>query len=197
MADARTALDGVIQPGRFGRDAGNPGVILSERRGLTLVQVAGFAPDVVGAALRDKLGIVVDAKPNRAAGAPDALALWTGPERYLVATPAGRTPSAASLLSQALKPSEAGIVELDQARTIVRLAGRNARDVLAKGCLLDLHPSRFPAGACAQTVLFHANALVHAVEMATFDLFVPRSFGQSFWESLTDAAGEFGCQVPA
>jgi sarcosine oxidase subunit gamma len=197
MASARSALDTVIKPGAFGRNTENPGVTLAERRGLSLAQVAGFAAGVVGASLRDALGIAVDAKPNRASGSPDALALWQGPERWLVVTAATRTPPAASLLSQALKPDQAAIVELDQARTVLRLSGRNARDVLAKGCLLDLHPSAFPAGACAQTALFHANVLIHAVEASAFDLYVARSYGQSFWESVADAAGEFGCRVIA
>jgi sarcosine oxidase subunit gamma len=195
MASARSTLDTVIKPGVFGREAANPGVILAERRGLALVQVAGFAAGTVGAGLRDRLGIAVDARPNRASGSPDALALWQGPERWLIVTPATRMPSAANMLSQALKPDQAAITELDQARTALRLSGRKARDVLAKGCLLDLHPSAFPAGACAQTALFHANVLIHAVDAGTFDLYVARSYGQSFWETVADAAGEFGCYV--
>lgn len=195
MADARSALHGIIRPGAFGRDTADPGVTLAERRGLALVQVAGFAPGAVGAALRDKLVIAVDARPNRASGQGDVQALWLGPERWLVVTPAARRPSAADALAQALTSAQAAIIDLDHARTVLRLAGRNARDVLAKGCLLDLHPAAFPAGACAQTALFHANALVHAVDALTFDLYVARSYGQAFWESLTDAAGEFGCRV--
>jgi sarcosine oxidase subunit gamma len=197
MASARSAIETVVKPGAFGRDTENPGVTLAERRGLSLVQIAGFAAGTVGAAFRDRLGIAVDAKPNSASGTPDALALWLGPERWLVVTPATRTPSAASVLSQALKPDQAAITELDQARTVLRLSGPKARDVLAKGCLLDLHPSAFTAGACAQTALFHANVLIHAVDASTFDLYVARSYGQSFWEAATDAAGEFGCRVIA
>ncbi|MCC7046339.1 MAG: hypothetical protein IT562_06470 [Alphaproteobacteria bacterium] len=195
MADARSALHGIIRPGAFGRDTADPGVTLAERRGLSLVQVAGFAAGTVGAALRDKLGIAVDAKPNRASGQGDVRALWLGPERWLVVSPAARRPSAAEALSGALKSEQAAIIELDHARTILRLAGRNARDVLAKGCQIDVHPAALPAGACAQTALFHANALIHAVDALTFDLYVARSYGQAFWESLTDAAGEFGCRV--
>jgi len=197
MADARSALHTAIRPGAFGRDTTNPGVVLSERRGVSLAQATGFAPGVLAAALRDTLGIAVDAKPNRASGGGDAVALWLGSERYMVVTPAGRAPSAADRLGQALKSDQAGIVDLDQARTVVRLSGRHARDVLAKGCLIDVHPLALPQGACAQTALFHVNALIHAVASDTFDLYVARSHGQSFWEALTDAAGEFGCRITA
>jgi|DewCreStandDraft_4_1066084.scaffolds.fasta_scaffold166722_1 sarcosine oxidase subunit gamma len=197
MADVRSALEGVVRPGAFGRTPAEPGVRLGERRGLALLQVAGFRAGAVAAALRDRLGIAVDAEPNRASGMPDAVALWLGPERWLVVTPAGRTPAAAELLSRALPSDQAGIVDLGHARTVLRLSGAKARDVLAKGCLLDLHPRAFGPGACAQTALFHANALIHVVDAAAFDLYVPRSYAQSFWESLTDAAGEFGWRVEA
>ena len=51
----------------------------------------------------------------------------------------------------------------DKRSFVVRLSGPNARDVLAKGCQLDLHPVAFTTGGCAQTTLFHSMALIHAV----------------------------------
>jgi len=138
-------------------------------------------------------GVTIDERPNRASGDGDTKALWLGPERWLIVAPASRSLGAA--LAQNLVADQAAVVELDHARTIVRVAGRNARDVLAKGCLLDLHPKSFGKGQTAQTALFHVNTLIHCVEPDTFDLYITRSHGQSMVEALTDAAGEFGCRV--
>jgi sarcosine oxidase subunit gamma len=67
---------------------------------------------------------------------------------------------------------------------------------LPKGCTLDFHPSRFAAGHCAQTSLGHANTLINCIDdESIFDLFVLRSYAVSFWEWITDAAGEFGYRV--
>lgn len=186
---ASSALSAARRPGAFGRDTAAPGVTLAERRGFCLLQVSAFpgGEQALAAALKDKLGIALDARPNRASSGKDAVALWLGPQRWLVETKAAPTLS--------LPADQAAIVELDHARCVVRLSGPNARDLLAKGCLLDLHPRAFAAGACAQTNLFHSSALLHAVADDTFDVYVPRSFGQSVWESLTDAAGEFGYRV--
>ncbi len=186
---ASSALSAARKPGIYGRNTAAPGVTLAERRGLYLAQVSAFpgGEAALAAALKDRLGITLDARPNRASHGKDAVALWLGPQRWLIET--------RSDPSLRLPPEQAAVVELDHARCVVRLSGPSARDVLAKGCLLDLHPRAFAAGACAQTTLFHCSALLHAVADDTFDLYVPRSFAQSFWESLTDAAGEFGYRV--
>jgi len=196
MADtARSALAAALKTGAFGRDRAAPGVTLSERTGLHLVQVAAFAVPAVRNALNAMLGIAVDDRSNRAFGSGEVQALWLGPDRWLIVTPSTRSPSAAAALGQSLGPEQAAITELDHGRTVLRLAGPKARTVLAKGCLLDVHPSAFAAGQTAQTTLFHANVLIHAVADDRFDLYVPRSYAESFWESVTDAAGEFGYRV--
>lgn len=174
-------------PGVFGRNITAPGVSLTERRGMYLAQVSAFpgGEAALAVAVRDKLGLTLDARANRASVARDAVALWLGPQRWLIEAKAAFS----------VAGDQIAFVELDHARCVVRLSGPNARDVLAKGCQLDLHPVAFTAGACAQTTLFHTMTLIHAVADATFDVYVPRSFGQSFWEQLTDAAGEFGYRV--
>lgn len=196
-AQARSALDKALLPSTFGRDAANPGVVLTERRGLYLAQVTAFAGPVVRNAISAMAGVTLDERPNRASGDGDTKALWLGPERWLVVGPASRSPSLGIALAQGLGADQAAIVELDNARTVIRLSGRNARDVLAKGCLLDLHPKSFGPGQTAQTALFHVNTLIHCVGADTFDLYITRSHGQSSFEALTDAAGEFGCRVTA
>jgi len=137
------------------------GVRLTERRPVSMVQVA--APN--GAALP------YPDEPNRATGN----ALWLGPRRWLVV--------------DAPAPPGAIVTDLGQARTVIRLSGARARDVLATGCLLDLHPAVFPPGHCAQTVIAHCTVLIHAVDdTPSFDLYVARSYARHFWEFLVDAA---------
>jgi len=86
-------------------------------------------------------------------------------------------------------------VDLSEGRTVMRLAGPRARDVLAKGCGLNLHPSVFAAGRCTQTSVTHIGCVLHHVDATTWDFYVPRSYARHFWEWLTDAASEFGSEV--
>ena len=76
------------------------------------------------------------------------------------------------------------------------MSGPSARDVLAKGCPLDLHPAVFGPGDCAQTLLAKANVTLRCVDDSPrFELIVRRSFAEYAALWLHDAAMEYGCAV--
>ena len=96
-------------------------------------------------------------------------------------------------LRASLGDRHAAVVDLTELRTVIAVSGAHARDLLAKGCTLDLHPRAFPAGACAQTGLARAGALLHLVdETPTFEITILRSFADYMWVWLADAAQEYG-----
>ena len=73
----------------------------------------------------------------------------------------------------------------------MRIKGRGVRDVLAKGCTLDLHPAEFAAGACAQSGLAKANILIGLIEeKPVFEIVVRRSFAEYLARWLQHAATE-------
>ena len=79
---------------------------------------------------------------------------------------------------------------------MINLSGENARDALAKGCTLDLHPRVFTQGQCAQTLIAGANATIHCVDAApSLDIIVRRSFAEYLALWLHDAAQEYGAAV--
>ena len=76
------------------------------------------------------------------------------------------------------------------------MAGAYARDVLAKGCPLDLHPREFKPGDCAQSHYAKASVLLYQADDApTYHLTVARSFAEYLWLRLEDAGLEYGCAV--
>jgi sarcosine oxidase subunit gamma len=90
----------------------------------------------------------------------------------------------------------AGVVDQSHGRAVLRLAGPRARDVLAKGCRLDLHPRVFTPGMCAQTVIAQIGVLLHqSDEIPTYDLYVFSGHALDFLEWLTSGAGEFGYRI--
>jgi sarcosine oxidase subunit gamma len=63
------------------------------------------------------------------------------------------------------------------------------REVLAKGCPLDLCPEIFPPGRCAQSVLAGIAILVHHLPTGDdMDIYVARSYGRFIHDWLLDAA---------
>jgi sarcosine oxidase subunit gamma len=59
--------------------------------------------------------------------------------------------------------------------------------VLAHGCALDLHPSVFPPGRCAQTLLARAQVILYRTEEQTFRLLVRASYADYLRAWLRDA----------
>ena len=103
-------------------------------------------------------------------------------------------------LREALAGVHAAITDVTDGRVAFRVAGPSARDVLAKGCPLDLHPRAFPPGRCAQSLLAKASVLIHLVDDdpergPSFDVYVARSFAQYLWTWLEDAGREYGVLI--
>jgi sarcosine oxidase, subunit gamma len=126
--------------------------------------------------------------PNSWTPHGDGRASWLGPDEWLV-TSASRT---AAELAAGLPGT---VVDVSAQRTTLHLTGTHARDLLATGCALDLHPRAFPPGSAAQTLLGQTGVLLLALE-AGFALLVRSSFARYTADWLLDAAVEFGPEGP-
>jgi sarcosine oxidase subunit gamma len=84
-------------------------------------------------------------------------------------------------------------------RTIVRVAGLRARDALAKGVPIDLHPGAFKPGDAAVTSVAHIGVHFWQIDaLPSYEFCVFRSFASSFWQWLAEASAEFGVElIPA
>ena len=70
------------------------------------------------------------------------------------------------------------------------------RDLLEKGCSLDLHSRAFQTGHCDQTRLARAAILLHQTDdTPAYDIHVAWSFAAYLWVWLEDAAAEYGLAV--
>jgi sarcosine oxidase subunit gamma len=188
---SRSALDGVLRPGRFGRETPVARLCLRERRPLEIVQLGlpSAAAEACRTALAERLGFALPG-PGRALGEGLRVACL-GPRQWLAVRPA--TPPAN--LFEELAPTGAYLTRLSASRTVLRIAGPACRELLAAGCGVDLHPDRFPPGSAAPTLCAHAAVLLDMVAAETCDIHVPRSYALDFWEWLTDAASAGGYEV--
>lgn len=201
MAERLSALAEVYRPGRFGTlDPAGPGITIAERRPLAMVQIAGRGDEsaAVRAGIEAALGVAPDTATNRATVRGTTAILWVGPGRWLVVAPEQEGSDFEDRLRASLAETPAAITDLGNGRTVLRIAGPRARDLLAKGSSIDFHGRAFPAGSCAQGLLGHVGALIHAVDAApTFDLYIARGYAQTVWEWLSESAAEYGYRVNA
>jgi len=84
------------------------------------------------------------------------------------------------------------LVDLSCALKGLRVEGPAARDVLAKGCGLDLDPRSFPAGAATRTRFAQLPVVIECRDLASrYELYVGRSYVAYLKSWLEDAALEF------
>jgi len=95
-------------------------------------------------------------------------------------------------LRSALSDAPGAVTDVSATRTVVELRGPLARDVLATGCPVDLHPRVFGPGRCAQTLLGKAQVIVQLAEPTpAFWVYVRSSFAGYVADWVLDAvAGE-------
>ena len=126
-----------------------------------------------------------------ASGRGDAL-VWAGPHQWLCMS---EKPDLVPRLAAGLA-GLAAVSDQSDARTVLRVSGPRSRDVLAKGCPIDLHPRAFAPGDAALTVIAHIGVHIWQFDAApTYDVAVFRSMAASFWSWFEVAAAEFGCDV--
>ncbi len=191
-----SALSGVAAPGRFGKPSGEPGVVIQERVGLGLATVAarkGQAAglkDAVAGAYRVELP-----EGSRVAHGSSVSFIGYGPGQWLAVSQTLGNETLARDLAQRLK-GLASISDQSGGRTVLRIGGPRARDVLAKGLPVDLDPRAFPLGsAVTSTISLMGVQLWQTGDPQSYDIAVFRSVSQSFWRWLTASAAEFGYEV--
>lgn len=197
----QSALDHLGLAGRAGTAVESAGVTLTEKTLPVAVNLRGDAGDAAFVeALRAALGLQPPTAPNTVAATDGLALLWLGPDEWLAvqhaATPGAEAQLAAKLRG-ALEGQHAAVTEVGESLCCISVAGRRARDLLAKGCPLDLHPRVFGGGGhCAQSHLAKTAITLHqTADLPAFDLYVRRSFADYLWRWLEDAAGEHGLAV--
>lgn len=205
----QSALAHLGLEGRGAATRGEAGVAMTERPHRAIVNLRLDPGNTEAmAAFEAAFGFALPIAVNDTAGDADTIALWLGPDEWWLVEP-GPEPEAGPKLAENLRAALAehvtAITEVGESRTCIRVSGPRARALLQKGCPLDLHPSVFRAGACAQSILAKAGVTLHlfAGESAAqagadgpvFDIYVLRSLAEYLWDWLEDAAGEYGMEV--
>lgn len=140
-------------------------------------------------ALSEASGLALTAA-NRAVDADGMAAMWLGPGDWLI-TP-GNDPTPLAKLERAAAVQSCSLVDVSDLWSGVKVEGPHARDLLAKGCALDLDAHAFAPRATAITQFARLRVLIHHVDgSSTFHVYVERSYAAYLWAWLVDATTEF------
>lgn len=172
-------------------EAGTPGAVVVEIPFLTKVNVRLQPGSATAAVVAEALGMALPVEPNTTALKDARRVLWLGPDEWLVVAPPNERPGLELELRGALGTQPGSIVDVSGERTVLELSGARARDVLMKGCSIDLHRSVFAVGRCAQTGLARAQVVLTPTGEDAYWIFVRSSFAGYLTAWLQDAMAEY------
>jgi heterotetrameric sarcosine oxidase gamma subunit len=162
---------------------------------LDIVELAAFrarASELSGIARG--LGLEL-AAPGRVAVGSGLLSLSVRPGRWLLLLPPD-SPGAQAARWQTACAGVAAVVDHSSGLVALHLTGGPLREVLSRGCRLDLDPQAFPPGRAAATIMAQVSVILARLPAALV-LLTPVSTARHVSEWLTAAGRPFGLEPVA
>ena len=137
--------------------------------------------------------VMLPQQPGEVVTAGDLAVLWLGPDEWLIVGPQLESARTRKTLNDAVATDFGAVTDVSAHRTIIEVSGPCTRDLLAKGCSLDLHPRALAPSRCARTRLARAQVVLVCWDATAprYWLMVRSSFACYLADWLTDAASEF------
>jgi len=118
--------------------------------------------------------------------------LWLGPDEMLLIFEQQKEAELCRLFEEVYQGKHYAATVISDALQLYYLEGIETRNLLAKGCALDLHKSVFAQGQCAQSLLAHAGLTLACEAEDKFLLICRASFSNYVETWLKDASIEYG-----
>jgi len=187
-----SALENIYQKGLFGDHEDkneNKLIKIFERKNLLIAQIAQYKNSSFSTKDINIDGINLTNETLKVSCNDDTRILWCGPKNWLLIS---RKKDLLKTIQKLLKDNDFAVTDLSHSRAIIELEGENSKEILKKGCPFNFN--EFKNNNCASTVFHGITIVVDFVDNNpdTFNLLTLRSFGESFYHHITDAALEFG-----
>ena len=187
-----SALANVHLSGQFGDYEGkNESDLLkiSEIKNLLIVQIVQHKNSSVSIESIDVDGLKLKDEPLNVIHNNDTRVLWNGPKNWLLIS---TNHDLIKNVLQNFKETDFAVTDLSHSKAIIEIEGKEAKEVLKKGC-----PFNFNTLEKNNSINSTYNGIAFTVDMLDDNpdkirLFTLRSFGESFYHSITDASLEFG-----
>ena len=187
-----SALANINTKGQFGDYEGkneNDLLKISEIKNLLIIQIVQYKNSSASYESIDVDGLKLKNEPQTVVFNDDARIMWNGPKNWLLVS------TKKDLIKNVLnefKDTDFAITDLSHSRAIIEIEGKETIEVLKKGC-----PFNFNTLEKNNSINSTYNGIAMTVDKLNDNpnkvrLFALRSFGESFYHSITDASLEFG-----
>ena len=187
-----SALANVYSTGQFGDYEGkneNDLLKISEIKNLLIVQIVQYKNSTASIESIDIDGLKFKDESLNVVHDNDTRILWNGPKNWLLVS---TKKDLLNNILQIFKETDFAVTDLSHSKAIIEIEGKDVKEVLKKGC-----PFNFNTLEINNSINSTYNGIAFTVDMLDENpnkvrLFALRSFGESFYHSITDASLEFG-----
>jgi heterotetrameric sarcosine oxidase gamma subunit len=186
-------LENFYKKGIFGdyeKKNENDLIKIKEKKNLLIVQLVQYKNSSI--TTKDIDGLSLSNEALKVISNNETRILWTGPKSWIL------TSVKKDLLKDINKifnHPDFAITDLSHSRAIIELEGKFSKEVLKKGCPFNFNDMK--KNSCVNSLF---NGVTVTIDMIDDNpdkirIFTLRSFGESLYESITDACLEFGYKV--
>jgi len=162
---------------------------ISEVKNLAIIQIVQYKRSKIqlGAIQIEGLGFPIE--NSKVESNKETRILWSAPRTWFIIS---KKENIINNIKEKCTEENFAITDISHSRAVIQIKGLQAREILKKGCPLNIN--EFKTNNCAGTVFHGISIVVDLIDNNpdTFNLLTLRSFGESFYHHITDAALESG-----
>ena len=187
-----SALENVHLKGLFG-DYENKNekdlLKISENKNLLVIQIVQYKNSLTSLENLKIDDLSFKNEPLKVSNNNDTRILWSGPNNWILVS------NKKNLLKEIVEKFDVNnfaITNLSHSRAIIELDGENAKEVLKKGCPYNFNELK--KDNCLNSTFNGISVTIDVLgdNPDKIRIFTLRSFGESFYHSITDSCLEFG-----
>ena len=162
---------------------------ISEVKNLNIIQIALYKNSKIELSSINIDGIQLSSQSLEVSLNKDTRILWSSPNIWLVLS---KKENILKIIENECSNENFAITDISHSRAVIKIVGPKSKEVLKKGCPINFND--FKKNNCVGSVFHGINIVIDCIEhdLQEFNLITLRSFGESFYNHITDASLEFG-----
>ena len=162
---------------------------ISEVKNLAIIQIVQYKRSKIQLSTIQIEGLGFPMENSKVESNKETRILWSAPKTWFIIS---KKENIINNIKEKCTDENFAITDISHSRAVIQIKGLQAREILKKGCPLNIN--EFKTNNCAGTVFHGISIVVDLIDNNpdAFNLLTLRSFGESFYHHITDAALEFG-----
>ena len=162
---------------------------ISEVKNLTIIQVVQYKKSKININDIKTEDLEIPTQSSKVNSNKETRILWTAPRTWLILS---SNEKIMEKIKKKFIETDFAITDISHSRAVIQIQGDQAKELLKKGSPINFN--EFGVNQCAGTVFHGITIVIDSISdnIDTFNILVLRSFGESFYHHITDAALEFG-----